>query len=170
MHPSNQTRKIHSSGTRGKPSRRNLRYDSCMTCSTLRRCLPLAAVCTLLLLGAAACDSDNDSPTQPSPSTTETFSGTLTVNGAVTFPINLGGAGTVTATIGALAPNPAVIVGLSMGVSNGVSCTTGVSNDTAVLGTTLTATTTTGGGYCVRIYDVGRIGEATTFAITVIHP
>lgn len=73
----------------------------------------------LIALGAAAtmaCGSDPITiPTQPTPNAvTETFTGTLTVNGAVTFaPISVSMAGSTNATLTSLEPN------LTMGVAQG---------------------------------------------------
>ena len=63
-----------------------------------------------------------DAPTAPT--VTETFTGTLTVNGATThpFPIDAIVGGTVTATLKTIAPDGDSVVGLSLGTWNGSTC------------------------------------------------
>ena len=80
---------------------------------------PLLAVTAAAVLATAGCDS-GDAPTGPSdppppaPTVTETFSGNLTVNGAQTFTFT-SNVGNVTATLSAIGPDEATIVGLSLG-------------------------------------------------------
>jgi len=74
-----------------------------------------AGILVLALTAATgpACSSGTGTgiPTVPSPAdTTETFSGTLTVNGALTFPFTVTQAGTAVATITALNPAASVVV------------------------------------------------------------
>jgi hypothetical protein len=67
---------------------------------------------------AAGCNSDpTTTPTTPTTPTavTETFSGTLTVNGAVTFPFVANQAGSANATIKALQPDAVVTTGAGAG-------------------------------------------------------
>ena len=59
------------------------------------------------LAAAGACGSDDlplVAPTPPILAVTETFTGTLTVNGAVTFPFTVGQAGSANATLKTLQP------------------------------------------------------------------
>jgi hypothetical protein len=57
-------------------------------------------------LGAACSKSSTSTPTTPTPSaTTETFTGSLPVNGALTFPFVVTQAGSATATLSALDPD-----------------------------------------------------------------
>ena len=109
--------------------------------------LVLAAVTT------SACGDDQPTnPTNPTTPTavTETFEGTVTVNGAITHPFVVQTAGTVVARIAALEPADAVI-GLSIGTWNGVTCQIVLANDNA------------------RVYDVGKLSQATSYQITVTH-
>jgi len=81
---------------------------------------------TLALLAAplGACDDNTATPLTPTPPapTTETFAGTLSVNGAVTFPFVTASAGSVTATLKTLEPDATVIIGLALGTWNGTAC------------------------------------------------
>jgi hypothetical protein len=120
-----------------------------------------------------ACDDPVDLPTQPSGSapetTTETFSGNLTVNGARTFPFS-SLAGTVTATLTSLGPDSQVAVGFSLGTWSGSVCNIVLANDNAVQGTVVVGTAGTLGSLCVRIYDVGNLTGTLPFELTVEHP
>ena len=126
-------------------------------------------------LAAAGCGDDpiTNPDTTPPTSITETFTGTVTVNGAVTVPFIVQTAGTVLATLTVLDPsNDETRIGLSLGTWNGVVCTVGaptLANDDAKVGVTLTASATATGNYCARVYDVGKLIQATAFEITVTH-
>jgi hypothetical protein len=72
-------------------------------------------VLALMAATATACDKSNPStPTTPTPTaTTETFSGTLQINAALTFPFVVSQAGSAIATISALDPD--VTIGTKAG-------------------------------------------------------
>lgn len=87
------------------------------------------------LAAAAACGSDDPPPTQPTPppvATTETYTGVLTVNGAITFaPITIGMAGSANVTIKGLLPQLTLRTGAGSG--------TYVVGETVYIGDTLDA-------------------------------
>jgi len=121
---------------------------------------------------AAACGSDNllnPTPGTPPASVTETLSATVTVNGANTQPFTVSTIGSVTAKITALAPDDTVTVGLSLGTWNGATCTLIITNDAAVLNTTVTGTAQTVGQFCARVYDVGKLTAPTDYTIDITH-
>ena len=134
------------------------------------RALWLPAV-LLAALAAGAC-SDNSTPsgpTAPAPTAiTETFDGTLTVNGAITQPFVVGTAGTVVVRLAALEPVDAVI-GVSIGTWNGVTCQIVIANDNATSGASATGNATSTGNYCVRVYDVGKLTRPAGYQISVTH-
>jgi hypothetical protein len=105
-------------------------------------------------------------PTPP-PSTIETFSGILTINGAITFPFSALG-GSITATVAELKPDGATI-GVSIGVSSGATCQTALSNDNAGINSTVLGVVRDSGTLCARVYDVGKLTEPATFTINVEH-
>jgi len=125
----------------------------------------------LIALTASAC-SDNSTPSGPTAPTptavTETFDGTLTVNGAVTQPFAVGTAGTVVVRLAALEPADAVI-GVSIGTWNGVACQIVIANDNATSGASATGNATATGNYCVRVYDVGKLTQSVGYQVTVTH-
>jgi hypothetical protein len=140
------------------------------------RAFILRALVLLVAVGAAACEGDiNRIPTTPDPVTiTETFTGTLTINGAQTHNVFTGATGLVSATItslGEVETAPAK-VGFSMGTLSSVgTCTVIVHNDNAVVTSALTGTVANlSGTLCVRIFDVGALTAPVDYTMTVSHP
>jgi len=136
-----------------------------------RRLFPGILVIAITGIVGAACDGTDPvtPPTGPSPTTIiESFSGTLTVNGGVTFPFSASQVGAVTAVLTALAPDGSV-VGLSIGTSTGVTCQVILSNDTAGLNTQINGAVTAAGTLCLRVYDVGLLEAPVTFTVSVEH-
>jgi hypothetical protein len=136
--------------------------------------LALLLVIASLAISASACSGLIDElPTTPDPViTTDTFNGTLTVNGGQTHNVFTAATGQVVATLTSLGENPPARVGFSMGTL----ATTGVCNivlrkDDAVVNTALTGTVSTlSGALCVSIYDTGAISAPVDYVFTVSHP
>lgn len=133
-------------------------------------------------LAVTGCGSDPITNPDQTPPTqvTETFEGTITVNGAITQPFVVQTAGNVVATLTALDPASIVVaaetrdtvLGLSLGTWNGLVCTVGaptLANDSAKVGVSLTASATATGNYCVRVYDAGKLTQPTSYQLTVTH-
>ena len=112
-------------------------------------------------------------PTTPDPViTTETFTGTLTVNGGATHPVFASATGQVVATLTSLGENPPSKVGFSMGTL-GVTgvCNIHLRNDNAVVNSALTGTVSSlGGSLCVSVYDTGAMSAPVDYTFTVSHP
>jgi len=119
-----------------------------------------------------ACSDDTPSiPTTPTPDpVTETFSGSINPNGAATHTFAGSTAGSITATLTAVGPDDTTVLGFSLGLWNGSSCTTVTANDAASQNSILYGTLSTSAIACVRVYDVGRLTENSTYEITVVHP
>ena len=111
-------------------------------------------------------------PTTPDPViTTETFTGTLNINGGQTHQFFTSATGAVTATLTSLGEAPPERVGFSMGTMAGATCTIVLANDQAVVTSVLTGTVSTlQGALCVRMYDVGRLTGPVEYTFTVSHP
>jgi len=142
-----------------------------MTRSLRRTALVVVAAA---LLGWACDDNTTPTlptdPTQPIETTTETFSGELTVNGARSFAFGTL-AGTVAATLTSLGPDSTLAVGFSLGTWSGSVCNEILANDSALQGTTIIGTAGSISTLCVRIYDAaGTLTETLPFEITVVHP
>src|SRR5215213_7810331 len=99
----------------------------------------------------------------------ETFSGTVTVNGAFTHPFTVTRAGAVTAQVTALAPDDTITLGVALGTWNGIACQVVIASDAAKLSSTVPGTATAPGALCVRLYDVGGLAAATTYDVKVDH-
>jgi hypothetical protein len=140
----------------------------------MRRWTGRVGLVLALALGAAGCDNEIDVPTTPTTPTNviiESFSGSLTPNGAVTYFYSATGAGTITATLITLAPDTSISLGLAIGTWNGATCQTVIANDRASLGSTVTGQASNAGALCVRIYDAnGTIPATTKFEVVVVHP
>lgn len=132
--------------------------------------------CTLLLpLIAAGCGNDPTTPTTPTtPATslTETFTGTLTPNGATShpFPVSAAAGGDVIASVKSISPDGGAVVGFSLGTWNGSACQAVISNDRAIVTTAITGLATSTGTLCVRIYDVGALTAPQDYELEVSHP
>ena len=138
------------------------------------RSLMLRVLLVPIVAAAVGCSGDIDNlPTTPDPViVTETFTGTLNINGGVTQNVFTGATGAVNAVLTSLGDNPPARVGFSMGTlgSSGV-CTVVLVNDNAVVNTALAGTVSTlAGSLCVRVYDTGALTEPVNFTYTVTHP
>lgn len=123
-----------------------------------------------LLMGCSG--EINNFPTTPDPViVTETFSGTLTINGAATHNVFNNATGTVTATLTSLGENPPSKIGFSLGTLSGSTCALVLTNDSAVVTSIITGTVSTlAGSLCVRVYDVGAMTAPVDYTFTVSHP
>jgi hypothetical protein len=123
---------------------------------------------------AAGCDGEiNNIPTTPDPVfVTETFTGTLTVNGAQTHNVFTSATGMVTATVTSLGETAPEKVGFSMGTLSTIgTCTVVLHNDSAVVNSSLNGTVANlNGSLCVRVFDVGSLTAPVDYTITVNHP
>ena len=132
---------------------------------------PLLVVLLALLAGACNAEDPFFFPTEPTPTpVTEVFSGTLTVNGAVTHPYASMSSGTTTATLTALGPDSGDTVGLGLGTYTAGVCEVRLANDLAVQSSVVTGVVGGIGALCVRIYDVGQLAGPVAYEIEVFHP
>jgi len=129
------------------------------------------AIVSAVLVATMACNNSSSTPTAPA-TTTETFAGTLTVNGAQTYQFTVVNAGTITATLTTVGPDSTVLIGMSLGVWSGTSCSvgTGLALDQAAQGSVLTATVSAPGTLCLRMYDSGTLTASATYSVDVTHP
>jgi hypothetical protein len=120
-----------------------------------------AALVALALVGAACDNGPGITPTPTPPLVTETFTGTVTLNGAISHGFNVSTAGTTTAEITALNPAGAFI-GFQMGTWN----------EAGTLASVLSAGTQSSASLCVRMHDPNGIlvDNPVTYTVTVKHP
>ena len=111
-------------------------------------------------------------PTTPDPViTTETFNGTLNINGGQTHQFFTAATGTVTATLTSLGDEAPSKVGFSMGTMAGSTCTIVLRNDSAVVSSVLSGIVSTlQGALCVSVYDTGALTKSVDYTFTVSHP
>jgi len=133
----------------------------------------LLAFAMVVAIASGGCNLLNDvtSPSTPSPSTsTETFGGTVGVQGSSRSTFAVAQQGTVTVTLSALSPS--VAMGLGIGTPNGsTACAMTSSTTTALPGSTPQLTVTEPpGNYCVSVYDVGNVTGTVTYSVIVAHP
>jgi hypothetical protein len=133
------------------------------------------AVLVALAIGASGCGGNDPAVTAPPPPTTsviDTFTGTLTLNGAATYSFTVIAVGTINVQLTSLLPDSAKPVGLSIGTWNGSICTVppGTFNDRTIQGSVVVGQTQTVGDFCVRIYDAaGTVVTPQTYVIEVSH-
>jgi hypothetical protein len=145
---------------------------------TLHRWLLLSPLLAALLLPLAACSSGSNTTTgitTPAPATsTDTFSGTLSTNGAATYPFAVQGAGAVSAALQTLTTadgSTPVPIGIALGTWNGTVCQLLLTNDSSLQGSTVPGQSTTAGNFCVRVYDAsGTLTQPESYVVVVTHP
>jgi hypothetical protein len=139
----------------------------------LMQILRLLILATLAVTASACKGLIDEFPTTPDPViTTETFTGTVTVNGSATHPVFTGATGSVVATVTSLGEEPPSKIGFSMGTLGltGV-CNVVLKKDDAVVNTVLTGTVSTlSGSLCVSVYDTGALTAPVDYSFTVSHP
>ena len=131
------------------------------------------AVVLALALFAAGCDNDVENatgPIAPAPTTTDSFEGTINVNGANTHTFATVAAGPVTATLTEVTPDNTIAIGLVLGTWNGVICQMSLAMDFAVQGNQLVGSVSGPGSLCVRVHDNGRMAAPLSYKLTVVHP
>ena len=145
----------------------------------LRRIACGLLLCALAAL--AACGSSTIAPTTPLTPVTETFTGTINPAGTNVHPIVASfTGGAVTATLTVVSPDATKTLGFSLGTYNPTLniCTVVFDNPAALPGAVFSATASTAGFYCARVYDNGSVTAAAadgsaasfTYTVTVAHP
>ena len=133
--------------------------------------VPLALI--VALTAAACAGSTAATTTTPTAAkSTETFNGTVPVNGSDAHNFSVSAAGTVTVTLTVASPPDTVVMGVGIGTPAGTACAslTGASVNTAAGTTAQLSGLVTPGALCVRVYDVGNQTSAVSYTITVVHP
>ena len=127
-----------------------------------------------LLAAIAGCSGTiDDIPTTPDPViTTDTFSGSLNINGGQTHFVFATATGMITATLTSLGGTAPAKVGFSLGtLGTSGNCTAIITKDDAVVGTAIQGSVQNlSASLCARIYDVGALTETVAYTFTVSHP
>lgn len=130
------------------------------------------ALASLGLIGAlliGGCAGTANDVTGSSPSTTDTFTGTLAASGSANFAVTVKGNGELDLGLTALTPQTTITVGLGIGVPQGGTCGLITAVENAKVGTVLPASVAPG-TYCVLLYDVGNVQGLDAFTLSVVHP
>lgn len=135
----------------------------------------LALLVLVVLVHTACSDNLSTTPTETTATTqiTDTFSGTLSRNGAATHTFATARSGTITATLLTLSPESVTSIGVSLGTWNGEACylPPGTARDNTIVGSSVVGTASAAGTFCVRAYDAsGSITDPASYEIQVVHP
>jgi hypothetical protein len=131
----------------------------------------LFAPCLVSAALAMACGGVGDLPADgPTVTpTTENFTETIQKNGAATVVFSEGIPGTISATITTLSPQTDISLSFSIGTWDGATCSVGVSNDAAIVNTTLTGDAAAG-SFCARVSDTsGKVTGSENVGLTIVH-
>jgi hypothetical protein len=133
----------------------------------------LKSVSTIVLacgLAAGCDDAPPLAPDEPAPvQLSETFAGTLNVNGAAMHTFLIAeGPGRADAILESLSPDSAAVVSFIFGTWNGNYCQVIFVKDDATTGSQFVGTASSG-AFCVRVSDIGRLTQPTDYSIKVQH-
>ncbi|MBI3490750.1 MAG: hypothetical protein HY047_02995 [Acidobacteria bacterium] len=123
-----------------------------------------------LLMGACGDPTPPAAPTPVTPTTTETFTGTLLLAGNNIHTFTVSQVGGVKVSLTSVSPSAAV--GIGVGTPSTATGTCLLLGDlTAVGGPSIqmSGTATVTGTFCVAVFDVGNLVESVTYTITVLH-
>ena len=118
---------------------------------------------------AAGCaeDAPPTTPVETPVQVTDTFTGTMSLNGAATHLVVTTRPGQAVATL-SLAPDTTAVVSFMFGTWNSQYCQVILVKDDATTGQNLIGTASAG-SFCVRVADVGRLTAPTDYQISVTH-
>jgi hypothetical protein len=134
-----------------------------------RRSLSLI-VAVALAVSAAAC-GDDATPTSPTVTVTDDFSGTLVPLGTNTHTFTVKAAGTVSVMLNSVAPLATLAIGVSIGSWDGTNCGVLAANGNARVSTTsVLSGTANPANFCLQVYDSGNLTGDITYALQVTHP
>jgi hypothetical protein len=114
-------------------------------------------------------DAPPTTPIEPPTEIVETFTGTLNILGASNHTFSTQVQGQAQVQIESLAPDSAAVVSLIFGTWNGNNCQVVLVKDDATTSSQLIGNASALGSFCVRIADIGRLAEPTTYTIRVTH-
>ena len=146
---------------------------------TMSRLIRSAAVVAVMCLAGGACTSttapsESDSGITPLVFTTQTFAGTLQVNGSGFYSIFISQAGPVGLTLAAVqTPGGAALsipVGIGVGIPRGTGCARTISQTTVPGLAAQLSVTLNPGTYCVAVFDAGNLTAAVNFAMRIRYP
>jgi len=119
-----------------------------------------------------SCGDDTVAPIPTPPAAKiDTFSGVLTLNGAIVHPFETSTIGSINATLTSLSPDGTKPIGLSLGTWNGSICQIVLDNPSATQWSIVPGQTSSSGSFCLRFYDAaGTVTDPQTYIVDVEHP
>lgn len=130
---------------------------------------PAAWLLSIAFLSAACGTTYFDLPTAPTAPAPDPaiFSSQLTRGGSASHQFALSAAANIQVTLTSVTPS--VVVGLGVGIPrpDGSGCNLTRSVETTASASPQITISADPGTYCVKIYDIGRIEERTTFSIRI---
>lgn len=134
--------------------------------------------CCLSLLGgvifASACGSNTStSPTVEPPSTTEVWSGSLTVGASRYYSFNVPLTGNVSVQLTQLTQggaNTSEQVTIGLGAPRGTDCSVSGQVVAGASDTPILTGQQSAGIYCIRIWDDSQLTNTATFSVNINHP
>ncbi len=108
-----------------------------------------------------------------SPTTSETFTGTLPVGGSISYSFTVSQYGTVNATlvsISGVGVPATVMVRLGIGIIGDTGCSASASSITRAGSSSQVTATEQPGVYCTTVSDVGNLFAPAALTVTVDHP
>jgi hypothetical protein len=126
-----------------------------------------------LALASGGCRGDDSTPTAPTdPPKTDTFTGTVQVNGKAIHNFNVEKSGQVSATLTGASPPASIVMGLGIGTPGENACGLlhGASVNTAAGSTAQLTGVVSPGTLCVTVFDIGNQTAPVTYTVSVVHP
>jgi hypothetical protein len=138
-----------------------------------RSCL-LGLLAGVVITTTSACESKSSTaPTAEPPSTTETWSGTLTVGASKFYSFSVPVEGNVSVALTSLtqegAPSAEQIT-IGFGAPRGTDCSVSGSVVAAASDTVLLSGSQIAGVYCIRLWDNAQLSKAAAFSVNIGHP
>jgi hypothetical protein len=103
-------------------------------------------------------------------SVADTFGSALAVGGVSTHTVTAAKAGTITVQLQNAGGDPAMTVGLGLGLWDGTTCQLTTSLKTAAGGAAQITSAVDAGNYCVLVKDIGKLTDAIGFIVNITHP
>jgi hypothetical protein len=142
--------------------------------SLIARTIGGAAVALAATL-SIGCGDDTTSPTSTTlTTTTEVYTGTMTVGGSGFYSFSVGGPGAALITFGSLTDASTgrplnVAMGLGVGIPAGEGCNVSMSATAAPALTAQITSPVLPGIYCVQLSDVGNLRVSAVFGVRIVH-
>jgi hypothetical protein len=137
---------------------------------TCRRIVSVIGLLSLLVITAVGC---NNGPTEPDDGVqkTKNFSGTLNPGETKAFNFTVESPGQINVSITSLSQGSSLTMGLRIGAwdAGAGTCPEQVFSNSARVNLVLSGKPQGPGQYCVAIYDVGNLQDATDFNLSVTH-